>query len=86
VVLKDVNLGPNKFRVVEIAVSLAMEKHDAQRELVSRLLLFLVNHDVLSIDDVVKAFEHLLNNLADITLDTPNAPTVGSKNDHYCEL
>jgi hypothetical protein len=53
-----------------------MEKHDAQRELVSRLLLFLVNHNVLAVADVVRAFEVLLTNLADITLDTPNAPTV----------
>ncbi len=74
--LKDVNFGANKHRIVETAVNLAMEKHDAQRELVSRLLLFLVNHDVLAVDDVVKAFEQILNNLPDITLDTPNAPTV----------
>lgn len=76
VVLKDINFGAHKHRIVETAVSLAMEKHDAQRELVSRLLLFLVNHNVLAVADVVRAFEVLLTNLADITLDTPNAPTM----------
>ena len=61
-----------------MAIDLAMEKHDAQRELVSRLILFLVNHNVLTVDDVTKAFELLLSNLNDISLDTPNAPTVMS--------
>ena len=74
--LKELNAGPNKHKIAEKAVSLAMDRHDPHRELTSRLISDL-HGPVLSTTDLSVGFNELLDNLQDLTLDTPDAPTVG---------
>ena len=75
--LKDLNVGPNKHKIAELAVSLALDRHDPHRELTSRLISDL-HGPVLSTTDLNEGFNDLLGNLQDLTLDTPDAPTVSA--------
>ena len=58
-----------------MAVSIALDRHDPQRELTSQLLSDLTGA-LLTKEEVAKGFDDLLDNLNDLTLDTPDAPTV----------
>ena len=73
--LNDLNIGSNKHRIMEMAVSLALERHDPQRELTSRLISDLYGQ-LLNRDEMMEGFHGLLSNLPDLTLDTPDAPSV----------
>jgi len=73
--LNDLNVGPRKHKIAEFAVSLALDRHDPHRELTSRLISDL-HGPVLSTNDLSNGFNELLNNLQDLTLDTPDAPTI----------
>ena len=61
--------------VPEVAVSLALDRHDPHRELTSQLISDLHGR-VLSKEELARAFDALLGNLSDLILDTPNAPVV----------
>lgn len=71
--LQNLNMGIHKWRVVVLAVMLALERHDPQRELTSRLISDLYG-PVLSMDDMIRGFDGLVAELDDLTLDTPEAP------------
>uniref|UniRef100_W5M352 Programmed cell death protein 4 n=1 Tax=Lepisosteus oculatus TaxID=7918 RepID=W5M352_LEPOC len=71
--LKELNLGPNKYEFSSLAVVLALEGKASHRELMSRLLSDLVGR-VLSEDDMARAFDKMLTDLPDLILDTPEAP------------
>lgn len=73
--LCDLNLGTYKRQVLEMAVNLALDRHDPQRELTSRLVRSL-HEDILHTQDISKGFDSLLASLSDLTLDTPSAPQV----------
>ena len=74
--LAELNIKPeNKPDVLGLAVAIAMERHDPYRELTSRLISDLYGN-FLTLDEMQKGFDDLLENLADLTLDTPDAPTV----------
>lgn len=62
-------------RVAEIALSIALEHHNPQRELTSQLISDIYG-DYLNRDDIGKGFDNLLNSLNDLSLDTPDAPAV----------
>lgn len=74
---KELNIGPNRHKITGVAVTLAMERHNPQREMTSRLISDLYGNFV-TLDDMAKGFDELLQNLNDLTLDTPEAPTVSS--------
>ena len=76
--LRDLNIGSNKHRIMEMAVSLALDRHDPQRELTSRLISDLYGQ-LLTRDEMMEGFHVLLTNLPDLSLDTPDAPSVSSR-------
>ncbi|KAK2163691.1 hypothetical protein LSH36_75g08009 [Paralvinella palmiformis] len=69
------NIAKNKYKILEMAVNLALDRHDPQRELTSQLIADL-NGSVMSKTDIGQGFDELLANLSDLTLDTPEAPTL----------
>jgi len=54
---------------------LAMDRHNAQRELTSQLISDLYR-TVFSSDDIALCFNELLSSIDDIVLDTPDAHNV----------
>ena len=73
--LRELNLDGQHHKIAELAVSLALDRHDPHRELTSRLIADL-NGVIVNQHHLTKGFDGLLNNLQDLTLDTPDAPTV----------
>lgn len=70
--LGQLNIGSNRHKIAKLAVILAMDRHNPQREMISRLISDLYS-DVLSQDDIARGFDELLDGLDDIRLDTPDA-------------
>jgi programmed cell death protein 4 len=75
ILLRDLNIDGQRHHIASTAVSLALDRHDPHRELTSRLISDL-HGPVLSTTDLSAGFNALLDNLQDLTLDTPDAPTV----------
>lgn len=74
--LKDhVGLKEKRARVLELAVNLALDRKATQREMASILISDLYGK-FLSQKDISLGFDDMLNNLADLTIDTPDAPQV----------
>jgi len=73
--LSELNIGPNKHRIARLAIMLAMDRHNAQRELTSRLISDLYR-TVFSSSDIALCFSELLSSIDDIVLDTPDAHNV----------
>jgi len=69
------NIGPNKHHIVRLAIMLAMDRHNAQRELTSQLISDLYR-TVFSSDDIARCLGELLTGIDDIVLDTPDAHNV----------
>jgi len=69
------NLGSRRWMVASLAIELAMDHKPSHREMTSRLLseLYL---KVISQRDIGKAFDHLLRQIEDLILDTPDAPVI----------
>ncbi|XP_072178035.1 programmed cell death protein 4-like [Diadema setosum] len=63
-------------KVPALVVTLALEKKATQRELTSRLISDLCSKRVISEDTLRAAFEKLMSDLPDLTLDTPDAPMI----------
>lgn len=70
--VSKLHISVNKHEVPEIAVSLGMERHDPQREMTSQLISDLYGR-FLSQDDIAETFDNLIENLNDLSLDTPDA-------------
>jgi len=73
--LSELNIGPNKHRIARLAIMLAMDRHNAQRELTSQLISDLYR-SVFCSDDIAECFNELLSSIDDIVLDTPDAHNV----------
>ena len=73
--LSGLNIGPNKYHVVRLAIMLAMDRHNAQRELTSQLISDLYR-TVFSSEDIARSLSELLTSIDDIVLDTPDAHNV----------
>lgn len=58
-----------------MAVNLAMERKPSHREMTSVLLSDMYGQVLLQ-EDIAVGFDRLLENLPDLVLDTPDAPTV----------
>lgn len=77
--LNELNiLSSMKHKIPALAVTLAMEKKDAQREMASLLVSDLYGM-VVTEDEISLGFMDVLDDLEDITLDTPDAPDVLGK-------
>ncbi|XP_078587275.1 programmed cell death protein 4-like isoform X2 [Branchiostoma floridae x Branchiostoma japonicum] len=75
VTLGELNLGHKKHEIATHAVSMALDKHDSHREMTSRLISDLYGN-ILNQQEMATAFDSILDDLADLTLDTPDAPHV----------
>ena len=71
----DLNVKGVRHRIPFNAISISLDRHDPQRELTSQLISDLYGR-VLTQDDITQGFDDVLNSLSDLTLDTPEAPTV----------
>ena len=67
-----------KPRVVELAVSLALDRKASHRELTSVLISDLYGK-AINPKDIQMGFDGLLNNLKDLTIDSPEAPKVRNR-------
>ncbi|XP_028412891.1 programmed cell death protein 4-like [Dendronephthya gigantea] len=77
--LNELNIHTSmKHKTLALAVTLAMEKKDAQREMASILISDLYG-EVVTEDEISQAFMDVLDDLEDVTLDTPDAPEVLGK-------
>lgn len=74
--LAELNITHLKHRVIYLAVSLAMEKKGAQRELTSALLSDLYGERLVNEQDFELGYQALMNSLPDLRLDTPDASVV----------
>ena len=73
--LEEMNIGPNRHKITEISIALALDRHNPHREMTSRLISDLYGNYV-SQEDVAKGFNEILQCLNDLSLDTPEAPVV----------
>ncbi|KXJ11745.1 programmed cell death protein 4 [Exaiptasia diaphana] len=71
--LLELNIASQKQKVVALAVTHAFEKKASHRELASILISDLYGK-VLNSNDIAKGFQSLLEDLDDLSLDTPDAP------------
>ncbi|XP_038070603.1 programmed cell death protein 4-like [Patiria miniata] len=69
----------DRHEVATVAVSLAMEKKDPEKEMTSVLLSDLYGLKVMTEIELEAAFQMLLNDLPDLSLDTPEAPSALGK-------
>lgn len=60
---------------LKISIEIAMDHKDSHREMISVLLSDLYGR-VITSKDITKGFDILLQNLPDLQLDTPDAPTI----------
>ncbi len=65
----------DRHKVAEIAVTIALEQHNTQREMTSRLISDIYGRYVQQ-DQIATGFNNMLNSLNDLSLDTPDAPMV----------
>jgi len=73
--LEDLNFGSKKYQIIVIAIEAAMDHKPSHREFTSVLISDLVE-EMLETEDVGKAFDVLLQNLPELILDAPDAPTI----------
>jgi len=64
----------DKEFMIKLAVTFAMDRKASQRELTSRLISDLYGESVLDQNAIAKGFDQLLEQLNDLTLDTPESP------------
>lgn len=72
--MEEIGRDWNKDLMVKMAVMLAMDRRASQRELTSRLISDLYGDQVLDQTQIAKGFDQLLEELNDLTLDTPESP------------
>lgn len=64
-----------KPKIIEIAISLALDRKATHREMTSILISDLYGK-LLSMDDITKGFDDVLQSMGELTIDTPDAPVV----------
>lgn len=75
VLLDEILTGQLRPYVTAVAIEISMDHKDSHREMTSVLVSDLYGRVVTS-KDIVKGFDILLENLPDLQLDTPEAPTI----------
>lgn len=73
--LDEILTGMLRPYVTSVAVEISMDHKDSQREMTSLLISDLYGR-VITGKDICKGFDILLDNLPDLILDTPEAPTI----------
>lgn len=74
--LDELNISLSlKYKIIVVAVSLAIDRHDPQREMTSRLIADL-SMSMLVEEDIQKAFDELLSVVPDLAIDVPEAASM----------
>jgi len=73
--LEEMNFGQKHEKIIVVAIEAAMDHKPSHREMTSVLISELLE-EIVSPDDMAKAFETLLGNLPDLILDAPDAPNI----------
>ncbi|XP_022341530.1 programmed cell death protein 4-like [Crassostrea virginica] len=73
--INELDVNAEKSQILEIAISKALDHKAAHREMTSVLISDLYGK-VLSSKDVMNGFDAILDSLAELTIDTPEAPSV----------
>ncbi|XP_041369955.1 LOW QUALITY PROTEIN: programmed cell death protein 4-like [Gigantopelta aegis] len=73
--LEDLKLGKWKPKLLEYMISIALDHKATHREMTSVLISDLYGK-MLNHSDMGKGFDEVLTRLSDLTIDTPDAPTV----------
>jgi len=76
--IEELNIPSQKHKILVKTISIAMEKKATQREMASVLISDLYGK-VLTRQHISKGFQQLLDELDELTLDTPDAPEVLGK-------
>ena len=76
--IDEILTGPLRPYVTSIVIEISMDHKDSQREMTSVLVSDLYLR-VITGKDIEKGFDMLLENLPDLTLDTPDAPIILGK-------
>ena len=76
--LEEINLSKMKSRVVQLAINLALDRKASQRELTSIMISDLYGR-IITAKDIQTGFDNLLNSIADLVIDSPEAPKVSSQ-------
>ncbi|EDO34959.1 predicted protein [Nematostella vectensis] len=76
--LQELNISNRKFKIVVFAVTHALDRKATQREMASVLISDLYG-STLTRPDIASGFQKLLDDLDDLSLDTPDAPEVLGK-------
>ncbi|CAI8049157.1 Programmed cell death protein 4 [Geodia barretti] len=74
--LAECNIQNIKEEVVHMLVTVALEESASRRELASVLISDLYGYSVINLRDVTEGFNMLLEELDELSLDTPDAPEV----------
>jgi len=69
------NIGTRRWMIPYLAIELSMDHKPSHREMTSQLVSDLYQK-VISQRDIGKAFDYLIRQLSDLTLDTPEAPNI----------
>lgn len=75
--INELDVNAKVSQILEIAISKALDHKAAHREMTSVLISDLYGK-ILSSQDVMSGFDAILDNLAELTIDTPEAPSVRS--------
>lgn len=73
--INELDVNAKVSQILEIAISKALDHKAAHREMTSVLISDLYGK-ILSSQDVMSGFDAILDNLAELTIDTPEAPSV----------
>ncbi|XP_071090513.1 programmed cell death protein 4-like [Haliotis cracherodii] len=73
--LSDLNVRKYKPKIIETAVSMALDRKAQHREMTSQLISDLYSK-LLTSTDISGGFDNVLSRLSDLTIDSPEAPVV----------
>ncbi|XP_046565692.1 programmed cell death protein 4-like [Haliotis rubra] len=73
--LSDLNVRKYKPKIIETAVSMALDRKAQHREMTSQLISDLYSK-LLTSTDISGGFDSVLSRLSDLTIDSPEAPVV----------
>ncbi|XP_077992297.1 programmed cell death protein 4-like isoform X2 [Glandiceps talaboti] len=74
--LEEINIEKQRHELPKLAVTIALEKKAAQREMTSVLISDLYGKRIVTEEQMAAAFDNLLGDLEDLSLDTPDAPQI----------
>jgi len=70
--IKDLCAPEYHNKIIEQGITISLERHDKQRELISKLFCEL-SPDIFSEGDFIKGFKQLVDNVDEIEIDVPSA-------------